>query len=35
MGADRHQVRRMAVIEAALMGTASQGIGLAVALGYL
>jgi putative ABC transport system permease protein len=32
MGADRRQVRRMVVIEAALMGTASQGIGLAVGL---
>jgi putative ABC transport system permease protein len=32
MGADRRQVRKMVVIEAALMGTASQGIGLAVGL---
>jgi putative ABC transport system permease protein len=32
MGADLRQVRRMVVIEAALMGMASQGIGLAVGL---
>jgi putative ABC transport system permease protein len=29
-GADRRQVRRMVVIEAALVGAVSQGIGLAV-----
>ena len=32
-GADRRQVRRMVIIEAALIGAVSQGIGLAVGLG--
>jgi putative ABC transport system permease protein len=32
VGADRRQVRRMVVIEAALIGAASQAIGLAVGL---
>ncbi|MEO7158291.1 MAG: ABC transporter permease, partial [Vicinamibacterales bacterium] len=32
-GADRRQVRRMVIIEAALIGAISQGVGLAVGLG--
>ncbi len=32
-GADRRQVRRMVIIEAALIGAVSQGIGLAVGFG--
>ena len=32
-GADRRQVRRMVIIEAAMIGAASQGIGLAVGFG--
>jgi putative ABC transport system permease protein len=32
-GADRRQVRRMVIIEAALIGAISQGIGLAVGFG--